>query len=108
MKNMSTMLCIACALAQAVAFARPEDYRLHYDTPEQAQAHIARLWHPAEKDITRLWPEGKVPLRKSDAPLKLLVRELRDSNVVATDVNDPFFVFYRAPEAGPPSTAAPR
>lgn len=101
MKNMSTMLCIACALAQAVAFARPEDYRLRYNTPEEAQAHIARLWHPAEKDITRLWPEGKVPLRKSDAPLKLLEKELNQSNVVATDVNDPFFVFYRAPEAGP-------
>lgn len=93
MKKTTSLLCVACALAEAVAFASPEDYRLHYDTPEQAQAHIARLWHPAEKDITRLWPEGKVQLRKADAPQNLLVRELYDSNVVATDVNDPFFVF---------------
>ena len=100
MKKIATLLCVACALAQAV-FARPEDYRARFDTPEEAAALIKRLWHPAEKDITRLWPAGKVPLKAADRPLRFLQHELSGSNVVATDVNDPFFVFYRAPEAGP-------
>ena len=101
MKKVQTLLCVVCALAQAAAWARPEDYRAGYDTVEQADQLVAKLWHPAAADVTRLWPEGKVPLKANDRPMRILHRELRESNAVATDINDPFFVLYRAKEAGP-------
>lgn len=92
---------VAAALLQATQVARSEDYTGRYDTQEQAEALIEKLWHPAESDITRLWPDGKIPLKADGKPIKFLLRELQYRNVVATDVNDPFFVFYRAKEEGP-------
>lgn len=95
------VLLLVCLLAHLALWAKPEDYRAWFETPQEAEALIARLWHPAASDITRLWPEGKIPFKANDRPIKYLLHELRESNVVATDINDPFFVFYRAKEKGP-------
>ncbi|MGN0854222.1 MAG: GDSL-type esterase/lipase family protein [Kiritimatiellia bacterium] len=95
------LLSMGCLLVHFALRAKPEDYRASFNTPAEAEALIARLWHPADSDITQLWPEGKIPLKANDRPLKYLHHELNQSNVVVTDVSDPFFVFYRAKESGP-------
>jgi len=65
-------------------------------TKAQRQALISELWQHDAAAETKLWPEGKVPLRKDDKPLKYLEHELWQRNLVVTDINDPFFVFYPA------------
>ncbi len=45
---------------------------------------------------TKLWPEGKVPFRKDDKPIRFVENELWQRNLVVSDINDPFFVFYPA------------
>lgn len=65
-------------------------------TKEQRQALIRELWdHPAAAE-TKLWPEGKVPFRKDDKPIRFVENELWQRNLVVSDINDPFFVFYPA------------
>lgn len=54
MKKVQTLLCVVCALAQAAAWARPEDYRAGYDTVEQADELVAKLWHPSAAGHARL------------------------------------------------------
>jgi len=63
------------------------------------------LWKHDEKAETRIWPAGKVPLRRNDKPLKFVENELWQRNLVVTDVNDPFFVFYPAKVTGPAPVA---
>ena len=65
-------------------------------TKEQRQALIRELWdHPASAE-TKLWPEGKVPFKRDDKPLRYVENELWQRNLVVSDINDPFFVFYPA------------
>ena len=75
-------------------------YPSHYlgldRTSEQRQALIRELWdHPAAAE-TKLWPEGKVPFKRDDKPLRYVENELWQRNLVVSDINDPFFVFYPA------------
>ena len=98
----------ACAASCAIvvgAFAKTPDQvsrERHYparycadaDTPEARQALIAELWKHDPAADTKLWPEGKVPLRANDKPIKNMEHELWQRNLVVTDINDPFFTFF--------------
>ena len=108
MMNPRTAAVLVCLSAvMSVAFAKtPEEvsrethYPVRYcadtDTPEARAALIAELWkHNPEAD-TKLWPEGKVPMKDNDRPLKKLEHELWQRNLVVTDINDPFFTFFPA------------
>ena len=108
MMNPRTAAVFVCLSAvMSVAFAKtPEEvskekhYPVRYcadtDTPEARAALIAELWkHNPEAD-TKLWPEGKVPMKDNDRPLKNLEQELWQRNLVVTDINDPFFTFFPA------------
>ena len=108
MMNPRTAAVLVCLSAvMSVAFAKtPEEvsrekhYPVRYcadtDTPEARAALIAELWkHNPEAD-TKLWPEGKVPMKDNDRPIKNLEQELWQRNLVVTDINDPFFTFFPA------------
>lgn len=108
MMNPRTAAVFVCLSAvMSVAFAKtPEEvsrekhYPVRYcadtDTPEARAALIAELWkHNPEAD-TKLWPEGKVPMKDNDRPIKNLEQELWQRNLVVTDINDPFFTFFPA------------
>ena len=108
MMNPRTVAVLVCLSAVvSVAFAKtPEEvsrekhYPVRYcadtDTPEARAALIAELWkHNPEAD-TKLWPEGKVPMKDNDRPIKNLEQELWQRNLVVTDINDPFFTFFPA------------
>lgn len=77
----------------------PERYCALTETPEQKAALVEELWRHEKSAETRLWPEGRVPMRAGDAPVKNLEHELWQRNLVVTDVNDPFFTFF--PAKGP-------
>ena len=98
------------ALAAASAFAKPSDhpgypsrYLAKTDTAAEVSDLVQRLWKHDPKAETRLWPEGKVPFLQNGRPLKFVHNELWQSNLVVTDINDPFFVFYPAPKAEKPA-----
>ena len=74
----------------------PERYCADTGTPEVRQALIAELWKHDPSADTKLWPEGKVPLKANDKPIKNLEHELWQRNLVVTDINDPFFTFFPA------------
>ena len=91
----------ACVvLAAFSAWAGAEKYAASVATPEERAALTQKLWSHDVANDTRIWPEGKVPLRANDKPLKYLEHELKQSNLVVTDINDPFFTFFRASGEG--------
>ena len=108
MMNPRTAAVLVCLSAvMSVAFAKtPEEvsrekhYPVRYcadtDTPEAREALIVELWTHNPAADTKLWPEGKVPMKDNDRPLKKLEHELWQRNLVVTDVNDPFFTFFPA------------
>ncbi len=108
MMNSKTVAVLVCLSAvMSVAFAKtPEEvskekhYPVRYcadtDTPEAREALIVELWKHNPAADTKLWPEGKVPMKDNDRPLKKLEHELWQRNLVVTDVNDPFFTFFPA------------
>lgn len=57
----------------------------------------------AEVPVIKLWPEGRIPLRTSDAPEK--VNPSKDDIVRLTDVNEPSLTVYLAKDTGRPSPA---
>jgi len=57
----------------------------------------------AEQQVVKLWPEGKVPLKTSDAPEK--VNPSKDDIVRLTDVNDPSLTVFLAKDTGAPNPA---
>ena len=105
---------IAAALGLAVAassFAKtPEEVskERHYParycaddgTPEARAALVAELWRHAAAADTKLWPDGKVPMKVNDKPIKMMEHELWQRNLVVSDVNDPFFTFFPAAGEG--------
>ena len=112
MKNSQFALCALLAvLSSSLCAQTPEDvakargYPVRYcavtDTVEACQALIAELWKHDPSAETKLWPDGKVPLRDNDRPIKNLEHELWQRNLVVTDINDPFFTFFPAAGAGP-------
>ncbi|MGN0847520.1 MAG: GDSL-type esterase/lipase family protein [Kiritimatiellia bacterium] len=99
MKMIGTLFVVGL-FASIALWAGPEKYKAAVDTPEQRAALIQELWRHDPAAETKLWPAGKVPLRANDKPIQFTERELNQRNLVVTDINDPFFVFYRAPGAG--------
>ena len=104
---------IACAVAlvalasaaktpEEVSKARhyPARYCAAADTPEEKAKLIEELWRHDPAAETKLWPEGKVPMRRNDKPIKNLEHELWQRNLVVTDINDPFFTFFPAKGEG--------
>lgn len=101
MKLHQTISITALLVTYLLEAAPGDKYKAVVDTPEQRAALIAELWHPDPAMVTRIWPEGKVPLKANDKPIRNLEHELAQRNLVVTDVNDPYFVFYRAKQSGP-------
>lgn len=98
---MKTILCAAVVLSVSLLQASPAEYAADVSTPEARAALVKRLWTHDEKAETKLWPEGKTPLKISDKPIKFLEHELWQSNLVVTDINEPFFTFFPAKGEGP-------
>ncbi len=91
---------LACACAACIAANAQRPYPAPWgadaSTPEKRAALTEKLWrHDASRDV-KIWPEGKIPLKVSDKPMKFLEHELNQSNVVLTDVNVPQFTFFPA------------
>ncbi len=74
----------------------PARYCADTDTPEVREALIAELWKHDPAADTKLWPEGKVPMKANDKPIRNMEHELWQRNLIVTDVNDPFFTFFPA------------
>lgn len=103
-----TIMAAAYAVVALAAFAKtPEEVsKEHHNYParycadtesaEARQALVAELWKHDPAAETRLWPEGKVPLKANDNPIKNLENELWSRNLIVTDINDPFFTFFPA------------
>lgn len=100
-----------CVAASAVSSAKtPEEvakehrYPVRYcadtDTPGARAALIEELWKHDPATETKLWPEGKIPLRANDRPLRMIENELWQRNLIVTDVSDPFFTFFPAAGEG--------
>ena len=96
-----------CLAAAAESFAKtPEEvskerrYPARYcaddGTPEARAALIEELWKHDPAADTKLWPEGKVPMKANDKPIRMMEHELWQRNLVVTDINDPFFTFFPA------------
>ena len=77
-------------------FWYPSNYLGADRTAEQRKALVRELWKHDESAETKLWPEGKVPFRKDDKPIRFVENELWQRNLVVSDINDPFFTFYPA------------
>ena len=88
------------ALFATTLIAANSDYAADVSTPEKRAALVERLWRHDERFDTRLWPADKVPLQAGKKPLKFLEHELNQSNVVITDIDEPFFTFFPAQAEG--------
>ena len=100
-----------CLAAAAQSFAKtPEEVskERHYParycaddgTPEARAALIEELWKHDPAADTKLWPDGKVPMKANDKPIRMMEHELWQRNLVVSDVNDPFFTFFPAAGEG--------
>ena len=99
MKTIGSLFALG-TFAAASLWAAGERYVAAVDTPEKRAALIQELWKHDPADETKLWPAGKVPLRANDKPITFTEKELAQRNLVVTDINDPFFTFYRASGEG--------
>lgn len=86
-------------------FGYPSFYLEQDRLANQRKALTKELWKHDAKAETKLWPAGKVPFRKNDKPLRFVENELWQRNLVVTDINDPFFVFYPTKAAAPAPVA---
>lgn len=57
----------------------------------------------AEHAVVKIWPEGKIPLKTSDAPEK--INPSKDDIVRLTDVNEPSLTVFLAKDTGKPNPA---
>ena len=78
----------------------PARYCSGAETREEIAALIEELWSKESPADTKIWPEGKIPMKAGDAPIKNCEDELWQRNLVVTDVNDPYFRFFPAPGDG--------
>ncbi|MBR4259421.1 MAG: alpha/beta hydrolase fold domain-containing protein [Kiritimatiellae bacterium] len=78
----------------------PARYCADDGTPEARAALIEELWKHDSAADTKLWPEGKVPMKANDKPIRMMEHELWQRNLVVSDVNDPFFTFFPAAGEG--------
>ena len=112
MRTKISLFAAACAVAALAAFAKtpaevskehdnyPARYCADTESAEVRQALIAELWKHDPAAETKLWPEGKVPLKANDNPIKFLEDGLWARNLTVTDINDPFFTFFPAKGEG--------
>ena len=77
-------------------FGYPQRYLAQTNTVEQRSALIKELWEHDPAAEHAVWPEGKIPLKKSDKPMRNLEHELWQRNLVVTDINVPTFTFFPA------------
>ena len=98
---MKTILCAAVVTGALLLQGSPADYAADVSTAGARATLTQRLWRHDAKAETKLWPEGKVPLKANDKPIRFLEHELNQSNLVVTDINDPFFTFFPAAAEGP-------
>ena len=77
-------------------FSYPSNLLALDRTATQRKELIRDLWAHDRSAETRIWPEGRVPLRKDDKPLRFVEKELWQRNLVVSDINDPFFTFFPA------------
>lgn len=97
-------LCLAAALSSFAKTPEEVSRERHYparycaddSTPEARAALVAELWKHDPAADTKLWPEGKVPMKANDKPIRMMEHELWQRNLVVSDVNDPFFTFFPA------------
>ena len=84
--------------------SRAKHYPVRYcsgaETREEIAALIEELWSKESPSDTKIWPEGKIPMKAGDAPIKNCEDELWQRNLVVTDVNDPYFRLFPAPGDG--------
>lgn len=78
----------------------PERYLAKRSQIKDPKELIEELWKHDVSRETKLWPDGKVPMLKDNKPLRFVENELWQRNLVVTDINDPFFVFYPAKGEG--------
>lgn len=96
-KSFVTTLLISTALSTLAEY--PIDYAADTNAPNWRAELKRKYWHDASEEI-RLWPEGKIPFHIHDAAHRLTDNELERSTLIVTDVNDPFYVYRRAPGDG--------
>jgi len=93
-----TLVAVACAVAAQAVFAKtPEEvseekgypacYCADTESAEARQALVAELWKHDPAADTKLWPEGKIPLKANDNPIKNVEDELWQRNLIVTDVS---------------------
>lgn len=78
----------------------PVKYCAVTNTPAARKALIEELWAHDKSSETKLWPDGSVPFKISDDPIRFQEHELWQRNLVVTDINDPFFTFFPAKGEG--------
>ncbi|MBP5320350.1 MAG: alpha/beta hydrolase [Kiritimatiellae bacterium] len=87
---------IAVGLMAVSVYGYPQRYLAETNTVEQRTALIKELWAHDPAADHAVWPEGKIPLKKSDKPMRNMEHELWQRNLVVTDVNVPTFTFFPA------------
>ena len=100
MRNIGSLFVLGALASASIFAADPKKYVADVSTPEKRAALIQELWKHDSTAETKLWPAGKVPLRANDKSITFTEKELGQRNLVVTDINDPFFTFYRAPGEG--------
>lgn len=63
----------------------------------------AATWIAQAQEIIPVWPEGRIPLKTSDAAEK--INPSKDDIIRLTDVNVPTLTFFRAPQVTQPTPA---
>lgn len=89
-------LSIAISISLAFAASPSSRYFAETNTVAARTALIERLWRHDPTADTKLWPDGKVPMKANDKPIRFIEHELCQSNLVVSDINDPFFTFFPA------------
>ena len=99
---LTTFAAQAAKTPEEVSRARhyPACYCSGAETREEIDALVEELWHKESPADTKIWPEGKIPLKAGDAPIKVCEDELWQRNLVVTDVNVPYFRFFPASGEG--------
>jgi len=74
---------------------------LGFAAVECASIHASE--RAAEPEVVRIWPEGRIPLKTSDAPEKMTPS--KDDIIRLTDVNEPTLTVCLAKDTGKPNPA---
>ena len=110
--KMKAMILFGCATLGFAVFAKtpqevskehgnyPARYCADTESAKVRKALVAELWKHDPAAETKLWPDGKIPLKANGKPIRFLESGLWARNLVVTDINDPFFTFFPAKGEG--------